>query len=173
MVDIQLTVKATRTFDMPIDFTTDVINLVGERQPEVTLYDAFTLQTSTLHFHFDPTVFANAATVNQAFSLLTTPTPTISWAGVRARMLRFPACSAPASVAASTVGVTGSLNFDVDYAFELRDPDAAGGGAGDGQITADELTGTSVGDLVIGGLVDDDGASRRRGFTRRSRSTAT
>ncbi|HUP84685.1 MAG TPA: calcium-binding protein [Acidimicrobiales bacterium] len=150
VVDITLIVGVKlENYQVPISLATDVLDLNGTSSAGKFPL-TFDLHTSPLHFRFDPATFANPATTNQAFSLLTAapaPSVTLSITATNAALSLF-----SADLGFSAVDVTGLFNADIDYLLTIDDPDGA---ATDGKITADELTSTSAADLLHGGFAPD------------------
>jgi Ca2+-binding RTX toxin-like protein len=155
-VDIGLHIAITKQVDVPLQLSTDLVDLTDGTFP-VT----FTLATTDLHVHVDKELAADPATAADALWIELAPDSTLFAGGTAPKLIATASASSGALTPFSTslgftaVDVTGSFDIALGYELELLDPDASGGHPGDGKVSASELVSTAPADLLSGGMTDD------------------
>ena len=178
IVDLAFEITATREVNIPLAFTNSFVTLNGGAA-DGAYKVVFELATTVLHFQFDKALAANAATLSQSLWLRTMPTAAavpdaarrvapglnLSVASANATGPAAPGAtpvdaaitSFTANLGITTVTVTGTAAFDLDFGLTFLDPDDDDGAGpnGDQKITADEWTVTDLDDLTDFAVRDD------------------
>ncbi len=161
-VDIAISFAVTKEVDVPIEFATSLVDLTAAGS-DGTFPVLFTFESNDLQLVYDRPADLDPSTAATALSIKRQPALDLIPGGT-APTLTMSAKTAPggAELAAfatnlgfTAIDVTGSLSFDVGVGFEILDPDASGGGPGDGKISILELTSTALDDLVDVSVNDD------------------